>query len=84
MFRVIETCLVHLTLSTIDDDDETETITTSNTLVGVKSPQQSVHVPLIDLLGEQLLHHSTFGGGGAGKHIATRQLHGKIIGLYFS
>jgi hypothetical protein len=40
--------------------------------------------PLIELLGERLVWHSTDGGTASYQYIATSELEGKIIGLYFS
>ena len=65
-------------------DDETEPTITSSVLLGEQSLQHSTNVPLIELLGEQLLQHSIDGSTGTNKYIVTSQLHGKIIGLYFS
>ncbi|UJR12294.1 hypothetical protein I4U23_017005 [Adineta vaga] len=42
------------------------------------------NIPLVQLLGEQLLQHSTDESAGTNNYIATSRLHGKIIGLYFS
>ena len=44
----------------------------------------TIMTTLSELLGQQLLQHSTDGGAATTNYTATSQLNGKVIGLYFS
>ncbi len=50
----------------------------------VQAADDTIMTDLIELLGEQLIQHNTDASTGTYQYIATSELEGKIIGLFFA